>query len=268
MAVAANQESTGASPSWPFSVGITVVVLLLTVAQVVYAVATGEMAKMVPTLVVTMGVAAIAAAFLPRHRVGRILAFGVGLVLVIGGGYALVQPKTFQADPRVVVSPSTVLVTQSTGPTSTAAPANGNRPTASGLTFRVPDNASVPECSVFQGDGRIPSDGYSLVIFDRPVDASGQSTDGYYMTRKPAQNNDQSPGWRTPLLDIGSPRVEIAAVLMPNDLFQALLSVKPNATNEAPDAWKFWTLPPGEQLRTLVVEPRLRTATDPSGCPN
>lgn len=137
--------------------------------------------------------------------------------------------------------------------------------TAPDLAFRALASSSVPQCITYQGDGRIPNDGRSLMIFDRPVDDADQAVGEFYMNRDPAMNNENGIGWRMPELDLGARRVEIAAVLVSDDLLRALLSIKPNGTEEL-DAWKFGELPPGQKLESLRVNPRLRTDSDPSGC--
>jgi hypothetical protein len=82
-----------------------------------------------------------------------------------------------------------------------------------------------------------------------------------------AGNNDSGGGWRTPRLDVGSVHIEIAAVLVPTTLYISLHSIDLTDVADSPGAaWVMDILPPGQQVRSLHVDPKLKTQADPSGC--
>jgi hypothetical protein len=85
------------------------------------------------------------------------------------------------------------------------------------------------------------------------------------MNREPAENNADGTGWRTPRVEAGDRYVQITAVIIPEDLFQSLLSIKP-VDQGATNAWLMDELPSGRRINSFIVQPRLRTPTDKSGC--
>lgn len=141
-------------------------------------------------------------------------------------------------------------------------------PDSESLRFVALPAGSVPECSIYNGTGTIPA-GHKLVVFDRSVDSNHQPNGSpYYLNRNPADNNLDGRGWHTALVDAGDTYVEIVAVLMPEALFASFSSIVLTNAKDSPEAsWLLNVLPPGIVVPSTFVQPKLRTAKDPSGCP-
>jgi hypothetical protein len=131
-------------------------------------------------------------------------------------------------------------------------------PQASTIRFIQPPTKSVPRCGVYQGLGKIPS-GRVLLIFDRGVDANGQSSGSkYYLDGRAAPNE---AGWTTPKIDAGDTHVEVAAVLVPTGIADFMSSISPVGTDGKPfvgGAWVSNSLPLGEQISpSVLIDPDL-----------
>lgn len=134
------------------------------------------------------------------------------------------------------------------------------------LRFRALGNDAVLECTVYQGDGKIP-DGYVLLVFYRPVDDNLKAEGSFHMHPTPATNS-AGPGWETPMVDLSASRAELAAVLVTAEIYGLLTSIEPGDVQKASGTgWFLRNLPPGNRLPSLFVKPQLKTTTDRSGCP-
>jgi hypothetical protein len=175
------------------------------------------------------------------------------LAVVLTLGVAALGTWSLRPDTSSLASPAS--------PSSPSSPAS---PASPALRFVPLPSRSVPRCHVYSGEGEIP-DGQTLMILDRTVhendDPEGSQ---FYLDGKALRNTG---GWQTPRIEAGDTHVEIAALLVPTLLFDALSSIHPVGDGTTPSTpWLIGTLPPGQQLVSLFVDPRPKTAKDPSGC--
>lgn len=135
------------------------------------------------------------------------------------------------------------------------------------MRFSPLPSRSVLQCQVYSGEGEIP-DGQTLMILDRSVKENDKPEGSrFYLDGKATMNTNGTGGWQTPRIEAGDTHVEIAALLVPTLLFDALSSIDPVGDGTTPDTpWLIGTLPPGQPLVSLFVDPKPKTAKDPSGC--
>ena len=152
----------------------------------------------------------------------------------------------------VIVALATISLRPQNAPTSRG-------PAAGSLRFHQPPTRSVPRCNVFDGSGTVPPH-YSLLVFDRGVDANNQPTTSEWFLDGPATPTDK--GWNTPQVDAGEAHVEIAGVLVPTGIADFLHSVVPvdGQGRELNDGtWVATLLPLGEQVKpSIFIDPDLK----------